>query len=253
VSTKKAKPANGTKSSVTTEPPLVRELAIVKSNMPAEFASLADIQRVSFTNKYLDSITIEQETELCKSGLRISHTILGPLLIHLKERRRILKLRDWESFCRNTLGYTKQHCDRLIAQAKRIQHLMVTESGRKQLEAAKEEKRVKSEERKADRKAQKRAVDAKAKMDAEELKRRRNNERALEQKPTPEIATAIMQDVIPPKPQKVAPTNEFMHLKAPQTDRDIFFFNMGYKEANIKRRGSYEPDELPMVERANSF
>src|SRR5208337_3692480 len=69
--TKHPKPENGTLSSVSQEPPQVTELAIVANELPPEFKGLADIQRVSFTTEYLDALTVEQETELCKSGLRI--------------------------------------------------------------------------------------------------------------------------------------------------------------------------------------
>lgn len=237
----KSKQANDTKSSVPKEPPQVTALAIREKALPPEFVALADIQRVSFTPAYLDGITLEQETELCKVGLRVSHSILGPLLVHLKARRRALKLRDWESFCRNTLGYTKQHCDRLIAQEKRIAKLKMSEEGRRQLETEKETKRLAKEERQAARKIQKKTADAKAKQDAEELARRRRNERILEAKPTPQQVQAIVQSL--PAPQHVPVTNGFVGLKAPVTPRDIYFFNMGYEEANVRRRGSYNPEE----------
>jgi hypothetical protein len=194
----RTKPANQTKCLVLREAPQVTALAIQESNLPSELRGLAVIQSVSLTPTYLDSLSLNQEIELCKSGLRISHSLLCPLLIHLKARRHALKLRDWDAFCRTVLGYTSRHCDRLISQAKRDAKLMLTEEGRQQLETAKEEKRIQAEEKKSDRQAHKRVADAKAQQDAEELLRRRRNERALEAKPTPEMVAASTSTVLTP-------------------------------------------------------
>jgi hypothetical protein len=197
---KRTKQANRTKCPVLREGPQVTALAIQENNLPSELRGLAAIQSVSLTPQYLDSLSLEQETELCKSGLRISHSLLCPLLIHLKARRRDLKLKGWDAFCRNVLGYTRRHCDRLISQAKRDAKLMLTEEGRQRLEIAKAEKRIQAEVKKGDRQARKRVADAKAKQDAEELIRRRRNERALEAKPTPEMVAAICGNMTPVVP-----------------------------------------------------